>query len=195
MKEDRLVAFTDGVIAIIITVMVLEFHAPRSASFGALWALRHEFIIYLASFLTLAIYWVNHHHLFSVVHRVTAPVLWANMLALLAMSLFPFATAWMGTHKLTALAPAVFYGGVTMFANASWVLLSWALAKDNEKHHEKSFLLRQSMKKAGWSVVVNAIGIVSALIWPPLVLIIDISNFAFWFVPDRRIERHHSQTR
>ncbi|WDF82292.1 TMEM175 family protein [Lacticaseibacillus pabuli] len=195
MNEDRLVAFTDGVIAIIITVMVLEFHAPHSASFGALWELRHEFIIYLASFLTLAVYWVNHHHLFSVVNHVSAPVLWANMLALLAMSFYPFATAWMGTHKLTALAPAVFYGVVNLFANSTWVLLTQTLIWDNHKQHEKSFLLRQSRNKAAWSVLANSVGIAGAFIWPPLVLIIDMLTIASWFIPDRRIERHLAQTK
>lgn len=190
MSESRLVAFTDGVVAIIITVMVLEFQAPHEASFTALWALRHDFAIYLVSYLTLAVYWVNHHHLFQVVDNVSTGILWANILALLVMSFYPFATAWMGQNKLTALVPALFYGVVNLCANAAWVLLVQALIHDNERHHQGTALLPANRRKTLLSVGANVVGIALAFVWPPLVIIVDGLTISAWALPDRRIERH-----
>lgn len=190
MNEARLVAFTDGVMAIIITVMVLGFKAPDEATFAALWALRHAFAIYLASFFTLAVYWLNHHHLFAVVRHVSGTVLWANTLTLLAMSFYPFATEWLGRHELTALAPAVFYGVVNLLTNLAWAFLAWALVRDNAHRHEPATLLKRNQRKSAWTVLGNALAIGAAFIWPPLVIIIDMLFMAIWFIPDRHIERH-----
>ncbi len=190
MSESRLVAFTDGIIAIIITVMVLEFTAPDSPTFAALWALRHEFAIYLASYLTLAVYWMNHHHLFQVVNHVSTPVLWANMLHLLTLSFFPFATAWLGGNELTALVPAMFYGMVHLLSDLAYGLLVWTLIWDNKKRHEPVQLLAGGLRKTLISVTANIIAVFSVLAWPPLVIIIDVAIIAVWAIPDSKIERH-----
>lgn len=190
MSESRLVAFTDGVIAIIITVMVLEFQAPHAASFNALWAMRHDFAIYLVSYLQLAVYWVNHHHLFQVVDNVSSSILWANILALLVMSFYPFATAWMGENQLTALVPALFYGVVNLLANAAWWLLVQTLINDNRKQGHDTRLLLANRRKTMRSVAANVVGIGAAFIWPPLVIVVDVLTIASWALPDRRIERH-----
>ncbi|KRM55862.1 TMEM175 family protein [Lacticaseibacillus sharpeae] len=190
MSESRLVAFTDGIIAIIITVMVLEFKTPSATSFAALWALRHEFAVYLFSYLALAVYWVNHHHLFQLVRHVSTPVLWANMIYLLTLSFFPFATAWLGSTRLTALVPAMFYGGVNLLANLGYGCLVWTLMRDNRKLREPVRLYAGSFRKNVFSVAANVVAMASAFVWPPLVLIIDGVNLIVWAVPDRRIERH-----
>ena len=94
MPKSRLEAFTDGVIAIIITIMVLDLHAPEAGSFAALWGMRSVFLIYLISFFTMAVYWNNHHHLFLLIKKINGRVLWANLAFLFAASLMPFATSW-----------------------------------------------------------------------------------------------------
>ncbi|WP_164847990.1 TMEM175 family protein [Lacticaseibacillus hulanensis] len=190
MSESRLVAFTDGIIAIIITVMVLEFHTPEQTSFAALWALRHEFAVYLFSYLTLAVYWINHHHLFQVVDHVDTPVLWSNMLYLLTLSFFPFATAWLGSTRLTALVPAMFYGFVNLLADLGYAGLVWTLIYGNKKTGEPVKLYTGNLRKTLISLAANVVAMGSAFIWPPLVLIIDGVNTAVWAIPDRRIERH-----
>jgi uncharacterized membrane protein len=190
MSESRLVAFTDGVIAIIITVMVLEFQAPHEASFNALWAMRHDFAIYLVSYLQLAVYWVNHHHLFQVVDNVSSSILWANILALLVMSFYPFATAWMGENQLTALVPALFYGLVNLLANAAWLLLVQTLINDNRRQGHGAQLLIANRRKTARSVGANIFALATAFIWPPLVIIVDVLTIGAWALPDRRIERH-----
>jgi uncharacterized membrane protein len=190
MSESRLIAFTDGIIAIIITVMVLEFKTPQEATFAALWALRHAFAVYLFSYLALAVYWINHHHLFQVVTHVSTPVLWANMVYLLTLSFFPFATGWLGETELTALVPAMFYGLVNLLANLGYGLLVWTLIRDNKRTNEPVHLFAGNLRKTLISLGANIIAMASAFVWPPLVLIIDGLNIVVWSIPDRRIERH-----
>lgn len=190
MTETRLVAFTDGIFAIIITIMILGFEPPKEATFMALWSLRHAFTVYLVSFFTLAVYWVNHHHLFAVVRHVSGAVLWANMLVLLASSFFPFATAWLGKNTLNAFVPAVFYGMVNLLTNLAWWCLTWLLVRDNKRLGEPATLLRRNQMKSGWTALGNFGAILTVFIWPPLVLIGDVLAMAAWVLPDRHIERH-----
>lgn len=189
MGESRLVAFTDGIIAIIITVMVLEFKTPTADTFAALWALRSEFVIYLASYLILAVYWINHHHLFQIVKHVSTPILWANMLMLLMMSFYPFATAWLGARPSIAIVPAVFYGMVNMLTNGAYGLLVWTLVRDNRKRKAPVAILTRSLHKALISVGINVLAIGCGFIWAPLVVIIDVLIIAGWVLPDQAIER------
>lgn len=190
MSESRLVAFTDGIIAIILTVMVLELHTPDQPTLPAIWALRHEFAVYLFSYLTLAVYWINHHHLFQVVRHVSTPVLWANMVYLLPLSLFPFATAWLGDTELTMIVPAMFYALVNFIANLGYAVLVWTLIRANRKLNEPVHLYNANLRKTVISLATNVIAMISAFVWPPLVLIIDGINLLAWAIPDRRIERH-----
>jgi uncharacterized membrane protein len=133
MSKHRVEAFTDGVIAIIITIMVLELQAPAGGNFADLWALRYRFLIYFVSFLTMAVYWNNHHHLFQVVSHVDGLVLWSNIAFLFASSLFPFATAWVGAHHLTSFAPEMFYGGVVLLADLAYYALVQCLLRVNTR--------------------------------------------------------------
>ena len=120
MKKGRLEAFSDGVLAIAITIMVLEMKAPEDTSFRALWPVIPVFLSYVLSFIYLAIYWINHHHLFQATQQVSVSVLWANMHLLFWLSLIPFVTSWMGENHLEPV-PVAFYGGVLFM----WLFASW----------------------------------------------------------------------
>src|SRR6185295_9945080 len=128
MGKGRLEAFSDGVIAIIITIMVLELHPPTEATPAALGALTPIFLAYVLSFTNVAIYWNNHHHLFQAVRVVDGRVLWANMLLLFCLSLFPFATAWMGPN-LTESIPLAAYGVILIAAALSYTALVTTLVR------------------------------------------------------------------
>ena len=122
MERDRLNAFSDGVIAIIITIMVLELKVPHGAEWEDLSALAPKFLSYVLSFLYIAIYWNNHHHLLYTVHKVTGAILWANMHLLFWLSLIPFATGWMGENHFAAL-PTALYGVALLMPAIAYYLL------------------------------------------------------------------------
>lgn len=193
MTKNRLEAFTDGVIAIIITIMVLELTPPAGGSFAALWGLRYRFLIYLVSFLTLAVYWNNHHHLFQVVKTIDGNVLWANIFFLFATSLFPFATAWVGEGHLGSFAPEMFYGAVVLLADGLFYVLILVLIHANGSNSAIRELLGRGYNKPLVSIGGAIVAIFAALIWPPLTLIIDTLLLLLWVVPERRIERHLTQ--
>ena len=130
MKKERLEAFSDGVIAILITIMVLELKIPQGGTWGALRPLMPVFLTYVLSFVNLGIYWNNHHHMFQATDRVNGKILWANLHLLFWLSLIPFVTGWMGENHFEALATAV-YGGVLILAAIAYTILatrsySWA---------------------------------------------------------------------
>ena len=122
MRKTRLEAFSDGVIAIIITIMVLEMKAPHHADWASSWELAPVFLGYVMSFVYVAIYWNNHHHLMHTVERVTGGVLWANLHLLFWLSLIPFATAWMDENRFEAL-PVALYGVVLLMCAVAWMIL------------------------------------------------------------------------
>ena len=124
MNKGRLEAFTDAVIAIILTILVLELQPPHSGSLASLWQLRGVFAIYLVSFLTLIVYWNNHHHLFQLVERIDWRVMWANSFFMLVVSMFPFSTSWVGEGHVGTFGPELAYGFVILMANISYVLFS-----------------------------------------------------------------------
>ena len=178
MPKNRLEAFTDAVIAIIMTILVLELHEPNGDTWEALAALGYRFFIYIVSFIILAIYWNNHHHLFQVVHKINGRVLWANSFFVFALSLFPFATSWISEY-INSLAPEMTYGFVTLTANIAYYILAKELVKANYK---KSYL----------SIGLNVLGIVLGyLVAPVAVLIANIVILAAWIIPSRTIESQY----
>ena len=128
MKTGRLEAFSDGVLAIIITIMVLELRVPHGADWAALRPLTPVFLAYVLSFVYVGIYWTNHHHMLATLHRVTGVVLWANLHLLFWLSLVPFATGWMGENHLAPLPTAV-YGGVLLLAAVAYYILQTTIIR------------------------------------------------------------------
>ena len=187
MTKGRMEAFSDGVIAIIITIMVLELKAPQDAEPDALQAVVPGFLSYVLSFIYVGIYWNNHHHVFHAVHRISGMTLWANLHLLFWLSLIPFVTRWMGgTHFATW--PVVFYGIVMLMCAAAWEIMRRVLLF----HHEHDSALRRALgrsSKEGISlaIYVAAIGLAFVDTWVACGLYALVA--VIWFVPDRRIER------
>ena len=191
MSRGRLEAFSDGVIAIIITVMVLEMHAPHSADLSALKPLLPVFLSYVMSYVYLGIYWSNHHHLFQLVKRVSGPILWANLHLLFWLSLVPFVTGWMGENSFRPL-PVMLYGIVLLCAAIAYYILTLALLRQ----HGRDSLLAQAIKyglKERISIALYVMGIVVAIWFPLLVQGVFALVAIIWLVPDRRVERTLAQ--
>ena len=187
MNKGRLAAFSDGVFAIIITIMVLELHAPEGASFEDLKPLLPKLISYLLSFVFIAIYWNNHHHVFQVVKHVNGRVLWSNILLLFCLSLVPFVTAWMGENHFSPL-PVALYGIVLLMCALSYPVLIGSLIR----LHGKESLLATSIGKGvkgKVSVAIYSTGIIVSYFnsWISFALYCVVA--IIWFVPDRRIEK------
>ncbi len=187
MHKGRLEAFSDGVLAIIITIMVLEMKVPHGADLASLQPLLPVLLSYVLSFLYLGIYWNNHHHLFQAVKHVKGSVLWANLHLLFWLSLFPFVTGWMGENHFASTTVAL-YGGVLFMAAVAYTLLVRTLVAG---HGNDSALARAigSDFKGSISLVIYALGVPLAC-WFPWASIALYSCVAIlWFIPDRRIEK------
>jgi uncharacterized membrane protein len=190
MEKGRLEAFSDGVMAIIITIMVLELKVPHEATWGALRPLLPVFLSYVLSFIYVGIYWHNHHHLLQAVRQVNGPILWANSNLLFWLSLFPFATAWMGENNFAAV-PVALYGLVVLFAAIAYFILTRVLIT----HHGKDSTLATAIgsdKKGKISLAIYAIAVVLALVAPWFACLLYILVAILWLLPDRRIERRLS---
>ena len=181
-------AFSDGVIAILITIMVLELHAPESAEWAALRPLTPVFLAYALSFLIVGIYWANHHHLLQLCERVNGGVLWANLHLLFWLSLIPFTTAWMGEHY-TASAPTALYGVVLLGAGAAYSILQRALIGAQGSHSELANAVGRDLK-GKFSVAGYVIGLPISFVYPSVAKAIYLATALVWLVPDRRIEKH-----
>ena len=187
MHKGRLEAFSDGVIAIIITIMVLELKVPHGAEFSDLAPLLPVFLSYVLSFIYLAIYWNNHHHLMQSVKHVNGAILWANTHLLFWLSLVPFVTGWSGENHFAPLTVAA-YSFVLLMAGIAYYILSRALIA----HHGKDSTLAQAIGddfKGKVSVVSYVVAIIAALWFPLLALSLITLVAAIWLVPDRRIEK------
>ena len=186
MTTNRLEAFSDGVLAIIITIMVLELKAPESGDLSALSPLVHDFLSYALSFLYVGIYWNNHHHLLQATRRVTGGILWANLHLLFWLSLFPFVTAWLGrTNAMPA--PAAVYGGILLMAAIAYYLLQLAITAHQDNELVKSALGRDWKGKL--SPVIYLIAIPAAFLAPWISMALYTAVALLWLIPDRRIER------
>jgi len=187
MGKARLEAFSDGVIAIIITIMVLEMKVPHGDSFSELAPVLPVFLSYLLSFVYVGIYWNNHHHMLHAASRVSGAILWANLHLLFWLSLFPFATGWMGENHFTAI-PTALYGVVLLMAAIAFYLLELAIIRNQGSDS----LLRKAVGrdwKGKLSPVLYVVAIVATL-WSPWVSeAIYVSVALIWLIPDRRIER------
>ena len=187
MTKGRLEAFTDGVIAILITILVLELRAPHGADLAALEPLWPTVLSYILSFIYIAIYWNNHHHLMHAVRHVDGRILWANIHLLFWLSLVPFATAWMGDNQFAPL-PVSMYGGVLFMAAIAFTILVRLLIA---RHGPKSMLARAvGPDRKGWiSLAMYAAAIPLAFVnrWLSVALYVTVA--IVWLVPDKRIER------
>ena len=187
MGKSRLEAFSDGVIAIIITIMVLELKVPHGESLDALVPLIPVFLSYVLSFVYVGIYWNNHHHMLHAGHKVTGPMLWANLHLLFWLSLFPFATGWMGANHFAA-APSAVYGGVLLMAAvAYWILQQLIIASQGHGSLLKKAIGRDWKGKVSPLIYLIAIPVAFWSPWVSQGLYVLVA--LVWLVPDRRIER------
>jgi uncharacterized membrane protein len=187
MEKDRLLAFSDGVIAIIITIMVLELKAPHGAEWSDLVKLAPGFFSYVLSFTFVAIYWNNHHHLLYTVSRVNGTILWANMHLLFWLSLIPFATAWLGEHSFAA-TPAAAYGVVLLAAAVAYFVLQRAIIRAQGSPSLVATAVGRDLK-GKVSPALYALGIGLSFVDRWLAMAVYAAVAVMWLVPDRRIER------
>lgn len=187
MTKSRLEAFSDGVIAIVITIMVLELKIPHEASWRALVPLAPVFLSYLLSFVFLGIYWSNHHHLLQAVKHVDGRVLWANLHLLFWLSLIPFVTGWMGENRFAAW-PVAAYGGVLLFAAIAYFILAHALVSLHGSGSVIAVALGRDFK-GKISMVIYLVAIPLAFVRSWLACTLYVLVAIMWLVPDRRIER------
>jgi uncharacterized membrane protein len=188
MEKGRLEAFTDGVIAVIITIMVLELKPPHEATWQALLDNWPIMLSYILSFIYVGIYWNNHHHLLHLAESVNGKVMWANLHFLFWLSLFPFVTSWLNeAHPVPSPVPAALYGFVLLMAALSWIPLMQSLIQCNGPKSELKKALRNDWKERV-SVVIYAVAIALAFFVPIVSCGLYAAVAAMWFIPDRRIE-------
>jgi len=191
MEKGRLEAFSDGVLAIIITIMVLELRVPTGGDLTALKPLLPVFLSYVLSFIYIGIYWNNHHHLFQVVEEINGRVLWANLHLLFWLSLVPFVTNWMGENGSSAL-PTALYGVVLLMAAFAYALLVRTLLASHDKESTLAIAIGNDFK-GNISLVLYILAVPLAFIneWISRVLFITVA--IIWLIPDPRIERRLSK--
>ena len=187
MDKTRLEAFSDGVIAIIITIMVLELKVPHGDNFDALTSLIPVFLSYVLSFIYVGIYWNNHHHMLHTCHKITGSILWANLQLLFWLSLFPFATAWMGENHYASL-PSALYGFILLMAAIAYFILQHLIiASQGTNSLLKKAVGRDLKGKLSLALYMIAIAISFWAQWISQGLFILVA--LIWLVPDRRIEK------
>jgi uncharacterized membrane protein len=189
MKSSRLEAFSDGVLAIIITIMVLELKAPEKADLESLFSITPIFISYLVSFIYVGIYWNSHHHLFQITESVNGKVLWANLHLLFWLSLIPFTTSWIGENHVEPI-PVALYGFVFFMSGVAFLILKNSLLN----HHDKSSLIHQmvgSHNKEYLSLGIYFIGILLAFFNTYIAILLFMGVGFVWLLPDTRIEKKY----
>ncbi len=187
MGKERLAAFSDGVIAIIITIMVLELKIPHGAGWAALASVAPNFVGYVLSFVYLAIYWNNHHHLLHTVTRVDGLILWANADLLFWLSLIPATTAWLGENPLMPVPTAV-YGVALLMPAIAYNLLQQAILHKQGRHSVLAHALGRDLKgKLSPLLYLAAIGLAFVVPWLSIAIYVLVA--VVWLVPDRRIEK------
>ena len=187
MSKGRLEAFSDGVIAILITIMVLELHVPEGADLAALSKLTPIFLSYILSFVFLGIYWNNHHHLLQLAKQVSGSVLWANLHLLFWLSLIPFVTSWMGENSFAQL-PIALYGFVLWMSGLAYYILAQRLISLHGNDSLLATALGRTIKEIT-SLVCYTAAILFSFISPAVSLAIYVFVAGLWLVPDRRIEK------
>ncbi|MCI4679253.1 TMEM175 family protein [Rhodoblastus acidophilus] len=193
MTSERLKAFSDGVLAIIITIMVLELKAPHGGNFVDLWPLWPTFLAYVLSFVYIGIYWNNHHHLFLLVEKVNGATLWANIHLLFWLSLLPFVTAWASDTEF-ARDPVALYGIVLLGAAVAYSILVMTLLRAQDGRTLLHAAIGRDVK--GWtSNVLYVLGIAGACLHPWIGCLFYVAVAAIWLIPDRRIESRLNEAR
>lgn len=187
MNKGRLEAFSDGVLAIIITIMVLELRVPERADWAALRDLAPTFLSYVLSFIFVGIYWNNHHHLWHVAKHVNGRILWANLNLLFWLSLVPFATGWMGEHNFTAL-PVALYGFILWMSGLSYFILTRTMVSLHGRDSLIDTALRDKLKET-LSLLSYALAIVLAFYNTAFSLALFVFVALIWLIPDRRVEK------
>jgi uncharacterized membrane protein len=187
LKVNRMEAFSDAVLAIIITIMVLEFKVPEGHDWSSLADLVPTFLSYAVSFIYVGIYWNNHHHLLHTVHTLNGKLMWLNLLLLFWLSLVPFSTAWMGESSFSS-TPTALYGIVLLFAAISYTLLQRAILKQHSSDSAIAVAMGKDFK-GKISPFFYIVAIVSAYLNPWISCFFFVLVAAIWFVPDKRIER------
>jgi len=191
MTRGRMEAFSDGVIAIVITIMVLEMKVPHGTSFAALRPLVPVFLSYVLSFAFLGIYWNNHHHMLHTVQGINGAIRWANLHLLFWLSLIPFVTGWMGENGAAPL-PTAAYGVVLLCAALAYRLLQAAIVRGQGSESPLAAAVGRDLKGTA-SLVLYAVAVPVALAAPPAAIGIYVAVALMWLAPDRRIERQLAQ--
>lgn len=187
MSKGRLEAFSDGVLAIILTIMVLEMKVPHGSELHELTPLFPVFLSYLLSFIYIGIYWNNHHHMLHAASRVTGGALWANLHLLFWLSLVPFVTGWMGENHFAPV-PVALYGLVLFMAGCAYYILARVLAKSHGPQSKLAIALGKDIKGLA-SVIIYAVAIALSFFSAPLAGSLYVIVALMWLIPDRRIER------
>ena len=187
MKKGRMEAFSDGVVAIIITIMVLELHVPHGNSITDLAPLLPVFLSYVLSFVYIGIYWNNHHHMIYAVEKINGGILWGNLNLLFWLSLVPFVTAWMGENHFSKW-PVILYGVVLFMNGISYSLLCSLLLKEAGANSALAQALGKDWK-GKLSVIIYAVAIALAFLNAWIAFVLYVLVAVMWFIPDRRIEK------
>ena len=193
MRTSRLEAFSDGVLAIIITIMVLELHVPHGARLADLSESATGFLTYLLSFVYIGIYWNNHHHMFQIVDYVDGSVLWANLHLMFWLSLYPFTTSWLDESKL-ATTPTAVYGVNLLAAAIAYYVLQLRMMSVPDGGERLREVVGTDLK-GKLSPVIYIVGILLAFVEPWLAIIPFVAVALIWLVPDRRVERYLAEHR
>jgi TMEM175 potassium channel family protein len=186
MGKQRLEAFTDGVLAIVITIMVLELKVPSGSGFSSLTAGLPVFLAYALSFANVGIFWNNHHHMLHATERINGTVLWANLFMLFWISLVPFAIRWMDEAHFAA-TPTALYGVVLAMSSIAYILLERAIIACNGPDSKLARAVGSDLKSLG-SLAVYALAIALAFVHPWIAIALYVTIAMMWFIPDRRIE-------
>ena len=191
MDPGRLEAFSDGVLAIIITIMVLELKVPHGASLAELWPLLPVFLSYVLSFVYIGIYWNNHHHMLHVTKRVNGAILWANLHLLFWLSLVPFVTVWMGENNFAPI-PTALYGVVLLAAAIAYVILQQVIIAVQGEPSLLAAAIGGDLK-GRLSPIIYVVAIPSAFVHQWISEALYVLGALIWLIPDRRIERIMAQ--
>ncbi|HEY6089169.1 MAG TPA: TMEM175 family protein [Gemmatimonadaceae bacterium] len=191
MTTERINAFSDGVIAILVTIMVLELKVPHGTDFTALSPLLPVFLTYVLSFIVISIYWNNHHHMLYLTDRITGAILWANLHLLFWLSLMPFVTGWMGENHFAPL-PTALYGVVLTMAGVAYYILSQTIIRSQGEHSKLKAAVGAD-KKGVISVILYLIAVPLAFVNQLLSDAIYVLVALMWLVPDRRIENRFKE--
>lgn len=187
MEKNRLEAFSDGVLAIIITIMVLELKVPHETDLAALKPVLPVFLTYLLSFIYVGIYWNNHHHLIKAAHKVNAAMMWANLHLLFWLSLLPFVTGWMGENHFTPV-PTAFYGAVLLLASLAYFILQSTVLKQQGRNSKLAASIGRDFK-GKLSPALYSAGVAVSFFSPLVAGCLYVLVALMWLIPDRRIER------